>query len=174
MLAALLLLYTPVSQKTVWTVLKMGIFWGYPLIAIPVLSSSSWDKQKKTKQELFLCSWQNSPWEFSFPKISQWKFSFPKQETLVTGLLFGMKIVLIWAAYGQAYYRAKPALWLKNHVAFSCLCLLENVRNTWKFGAASCFTNLPCIWGSFTSRFRILPPCLLFVEAETALALWCP
>lgn len=40
---------------------------------------------------------------------------------MVTGLLFGMRILLIWAAYEQAYYRSKLALQLTNHVAFFCL-----------------------------------------------------
>lgn len=160
MSAALLLLYTAVSQKRVWTVLKMGIFFGYPLTAMPVLSRSSWDKQKK----------QSISW-FYLDKILL-EF-YPEQEMMVTRRLFGIRIVLIWAAYGQVYYSAKPALQLTNHMAFFCLYLLENFRNIWKFGTSP-FTSPPCVWGSFASLFRILPPCLLFVEAETSIALWFP
>lgn len=159
MSAALLLLYTAVSQKTVWTVLKMGNFFWYPLTAMPVLNSYGWDKQKK----------QSTSWFYLLDKILL-EF-YPKWETMVSGLLFGMRIVLIWAAYRQAYYSAKIALQLTNHMAFFHLYLLENVRNIWKFGSASPFTSPPCVWSSFASLFRILPPCLLFVEAEATIAL---
>lgn len=159
--AVLLLLYTAVSQKTVSKVLKMGIFFGYPLTAMPVPSSSSWDKQKK----------QSMSWLYLLDKIVL-EF-YPHQETMATMAAL-WDIVLIWSAYGQAYYRAKPALQLTNLVAFFCLYLLGNVRNIWKSGAASSFTSLPCVWVSFASLFRILPPHLLFVEAEKNTASWFP